>query len=316
MKYNFCTLFDKNYLYRGLTLYNSLLKTCPDFHLWILCMDTETHTVLTKLNLKKATLITLSKFEDTELLKIKSTRNSVEYCWTCSSSLPLYILKNNLNLETICYLDADLFFYSSPEPIYQELGQNSILIVKHRYSPKYAKNQEKCGVFNVSMIIWRNDEISLSCLKEWREQCLNWCFARYEDGKFGDQLYLNNWPQKYTKLHILRHKGANVAPWNINNYQIKKETHCIFVDQDVLIFYHFHTLKIFDFNKFYLSSYPLTSEQKKIIYKPYLEALQNSISQVEKACPDFQGFDHDSLNLKLQRTLNPLKQFIKYYLRI
>ena len=230
MKYNFCTLFDKNYLYRGLTLYNSLLKTCPDFHLWILCMDTETHIVLTKLNLKKATLITLKEFEDTELLKIKPTRTNVEYCWTCTPSLPLYILKNNPKLETIAYLDADLFFYSNLMPIYEEFANNSILIIKHRYASKHLSMQKTSGIYNVSMVIWKNDKTGLSCLKEWRKQCLNWCFAKYDDDKFGDQLYLNNWPQKFKKVHILQHKGSNLAPWNIARYTIKQVQDKIYID--------------------------------------------------------------------------------------
>jgi len=311
MKYNFCTLFNKNYLYRGLTLYNSLLKICPDFHLWILCMDEKTFKILTALNLKKTTLITLKQFEDPELLKIKSTRTNVEYCWTCTPSLPLYILKKTSKLANISYLDADLLFYSNPQPIYQKFSENSILITPHRYSPEYAHQKKRCGIYNVSMVIFRNDSEGLSCLNIWRKQCLDWCFFRYEKGKLGDQLYLNNWPKKFQKVKILQHKGGGLAPWNINSYEIKKNKNKIYVDNDNLIFYHFHGLKIFSHKKFYLTGYKIPKEKKQIIYQPYVLALQQAVKQVENLFPDFQGFDHNSIKAKLQRKINSAKIFIK-----
>ena len=92
---NFCTLFDKNYLYKAVALYDSLLKTCREFKLWMLCFDDIAYQVLKELNLENTELISLHEFEDEELTRIKSTRSRVEYYWTCTPSLPLFILKNN-----------------------------------------------------------------------------------------------------------------------------------------------------------------------------------------------------------------------------
>ena len=50
---NLCTLFDYNYMDRGIALYQSLKKYAADFRLYILCMDQMTYDTLNFLLLKR-----------------------------------------------------------------------------------------------------------------------------------------------------------------------------------------------------------------------------------------------------------------------
>ena len=93
MQYNFCALFDKNYLYMGLTLYSSIVKFCPNFKLWILCMDDKSFEVIEKMKLKNVELIKLKTIEDEKLLTTKDSRSKAEYAWTCKSHLLLHIFQ-------------------------------------------------------------------------------------------------------------------------------------------------------------------------------------------------------------------------------
>jgi hypothetical protein len=49
---NFCTLFDSNYLSRGLALFESLKKTETNFHLYVVAFDNECYDYLKNLNKK------------------------------------------------------------------------------------------------------------------------------------------------------------------------------------------------------------------------------------------------------------------------
>jgi hypothetical protein len=91
---NFCTLFDINFLPRGLTLYSSLKKHMNEFQLFIFAFDDKTEIILKELNLENITVISLKKFEDNKLLNIKPQRSPLEYCWTCTPSVILYVLNN------------------------------------------------------------------------------------------------------------------------------------------------------------------------------------------------------------------------------
>ena len=283
---SFCTYFDKNYLVRGLTMYRSLEQHAGPFTLYVLCLDEYTCQTLQKLNRPNLIPISLTEFEagDMALLEAKKNRSRVEYFFTCSPSLPLYIFRQHPEINLISYVDSDLFFASSLQPIYSELGEKSILIIGHRF-PEHLKRLEQTGVFNVGFLAFRNDRHGLRCLNEWREQCLDWCYDRVEDGRYADQKYLDAWPVRFnSELVVLGHKGANVAPWNWMKYDIRSVNGRTEIDGEPLIFYHFAGMKIL--NRWLcnpgLSHYGGgTLALRRYIYRPYLRALRETRQWVD-----------------------------------
>lgn len=271
----FCTLFNQFYLARGLTMIESLLEHCSNSQIFVFAFDEETFQYLQSLNNPKITPISLQEFEDEELLKVKKTRTIAEYCWTATSSTLLYVF-NKFKIPQCTYLDADLYFYHSPEIIIHEMPYNkSVLITEHRYTPQY-DTSEKTGRFCVQFMTFKNNEEGLKALHWWREKCLEWCYARFEDGKFGDQKYLDDWETRFPFVHILQNLGGGVAPWNIQQYDLEDD---YFVLHDSgksypLVFYHFHYVKFY--NEFLeLGRFKLSDEVIKQIYKPYIQILIN-----------------------------------------
>jgi hypothetical protein len=291
MIYNFCTLFDSNYLSRGIALYRSLEKNCENFHLFVFAFDKRTYHLLKKLNLSKATIISLDEFEDEKLLAVKPSRTIAEYCWTSTSSTILYVLEN-FEVDNCTYVDADVFFYSSPKPLFDELGDKSILITEHRYSPQYNK-ELKAGKYCVQFVTFKKDENGIKALKWWRERCLEWCYARYEDGKFGDQLYLNDWTERFDGVHVLQHLGGGLAAWNVQQYNFKIINNKIFgVEKSTgkefeVIFYHFHYLKFFYNGKIELGRRKLSKDVIEIFYKNYIKLLEDIKNDMLKIEPSF-----------------------------
>lgn len=291
MTYNFCTFFDRNFLFRGLALHRSLVRHGGDFKLWILCIDTITYQTLKKLRLEHVELIAFEDFEDEKLRKAKSDRTPIEYIWSCGSSLPRYVLNTNPNLENITFVDADTYFYASPEPIFQALSGHSIIISPHRYSPDLAYLEKTSGIFNVGVLVFRNDANARECLEWWRDRVIEWCHAYYDNGRYGDQLYLNDWPTRFKGVQVLTHKGINAAPWNIAQYAVTKKNDQILIDGEPLICYHFHALTIYTDQSFkpHKRFYDISRVKQNIIYTPYLNELKTSIKAVLAIDP---GFNH------------------------
>ena len=284
----FVTYFNKHYLLKGLAMIESLLNHVPNAEIWVLAFDEYTIKILNKIHPKQVRVISPKEFEDRDLKKAKKNRSLVEFFWTCSPSLPLYVFKKKSSAEQVVYLDADLFFFSSPEAVIKNMKNKEILTVKHRY-PRSQSNREKTsGIFNVGFQIFKRKPQAIKCLKRWRKQCLSWCYARYENGKMGDQLYLNEWPNLYDKLVISKNLGLNTAPWNVGQYKIALKKGDVYINSDKLICYHFHQLDILGPKKFdYVLGYKLSSSIKKYIYKPYSSALTKQYKTVKKIDPGF-----------------------------
>jgi hypothetical protein len=277
--FNFCTYFDHRYLLQGLALYRSLERQSSSFHLWVLCLDAPCFETLSRLNLAHATLLPLTAFEshDPELLKTKRDRSLVEYYFTCTPSLPLYVFARFPQVDMVTYLDADLYFFADPAPIYKEMASGSIAIIPHRF-PKHLRHLSKHGLYNVGWLTFSREAEAFRCLQRWREQCIEWCLRKTENDRYADQKYLDEWPSLYKSLVVLRHKGANLAPWNLANYEIRWHDGRVWVDDQPLIFYHFHglhPLRIWFYDS-QLDHYQLKPSLRVMrrIYLPYIQSLK------------------------------------------
>ncbi len=286
----FCTYFDRNYLSRGLALYWSLQQTCPSFELWVLCLDRACHRVLSELRLPGIHLISLGELEesDRQLGLVKSTRSLLEYYFTCSPCLPLFVLSHYTYVNRITYLDADLYFFRDPSDVFDEIEHSSIAIIPHRFHPTFS-DREQFGIYNVGWVSFRRDESGMACLSKWREQCLDWCYVRCESDRFADQKYLDRWPADFSNVVVIQHKGANLAPWNVANYDIRHTVTGVCVENEPLIFFHFHYLK--QVNKWVynpgLSEYKtsLARVLRNHIYVPYIRVLRDAETEIHTMLP-------------------------------
>lgn len=286
---HFCTLFDSNYLLKGVAMLRTLKEHCPDAHVYVLCMDAQTQTILTALDLTHTTCIPLVSLEDEVLLKAKQGRSVAEYCWTLSPCLPWYVLQQNPQIDFITYVDADLLFYSPVEPLFEEIDDASVAIIEHRFTPRL-QHLEVNGRFCVEWVSFRRDVEGMACLSRWRDQCIEWCYYRLEDGRMGDQKYLDEWPQRYARLHILQHVGAGVAPWNYAQYRFGQDSKGrISVNDEPLIFYHFHQFQLLDNDRFDRLSTFYTSEcrEPQAVYSSYEVTLKAILQDVRVVSSGF-----------------------------
>lgn len=274
---HYCTYFDHRYLARGLALRSSLVEHSPDHTLWVLCLSIECEQFLRKASLPGIRIVPLADLEswDADLAATRSSRSLVEYYFTCSPCLPRYILATHPDVPGITYLDSDLFFFSSPEPVFSEISTAAIAIIPHRFSESRAAALERYGRYNVGWLTFDRSLAALACLDWWRERCIEWCFDRVEADRFADQKYLDRFPSLFTNVHVITNPGANLAPWNVANHSIQGDTPG--VDGVPLVFYHFQGLKqirelIFDAH---LDDYSarLTRVIQDRIYRPYLLSL-------------------------------------------
>jgi hypothetical protein len=286
----FCTLFDSNYLFKALAMYDSLEQRCPSFHLTAFCFDEEAERLLARLALPHLSTVSLEELEtfDRELQATKDDRTRLEYCCTATPALPLFMFANRPNLDEVTYLDADLYFFADPEPLFTELGGESVLIIPHRF-PKHLRHHEVNGLFNVQFLTFRRDVNGLACLQWWHDRCIEWCYFRLEETRFADQKYLDEWPNLFEGVHILRHKGGGLAPWNVSGYEVRFESDRVMVDTDPLIFFHFHKVRLRTDGRYdsRAPGYPLPGPVRALVYKPYLGALDEAKRRVRAVDPSF-----------------------------
>lgn len=290
----FCTLFDSNYLDKGITLYKSMERCIPEFRLYVFAFDDKCYEVLEKENYSYLIPVSLSEFETPELLKVKEERTRAEYCWTCSPWIVKHVL-DHYNEHICTYIDADMEFFSTPQPVFDEMRNNgcSTIIVPHRFMDEQAEKEahDKQGSYCVEFNTFVNDKNGYETLSWWADRCLEWCYYAVPGTTewYGDQKYLNVFPEKFDGVMICNHYGVGTAPWNIQLIecvgekddvpQIKvKKTGEVFP----LVIYHFENVSFITQHVLHASSRTKSKELHSAIYDPYINELMKNRKNIEK----------------------------------
>jgi hypothetical protein len=281
----YCTYFDHNYLSRGLALHQSLRRHAPEARLWVLCLSDLCYRTLTALDLPNLIARRLSDFEaaDPEVAATRATRSMIEYYFTCSPAWMLHVLNHDRDAEWVTYLDSDLFFFASPDPIYDEMKDATFGIIPHRFSRRLT-DKLRFGIYNVGWVSVRRCDEGFAALNWWRKRCIEWCYDRVEGDRFADQRYLDRLPELFNNVHVIGHLGANLAPWNIGDLRVEWRDETVQIeDRYPLLFFHFFGVKRrggYYFNSHRLYHAPFTELMRRRIYEPYIAALCESEASV------------------------------------
>lgn len=294
MTINLCTYFDSRYLAKGLALLGSLADHLPDFRCYVLTLDGHAFETVGTLAVadKRIQVVPLRTLEHNKprLEQARSVRSHKEFIWTLTPSWTLYLLER-FELPDLAYIDADCYLFGDLGPLYAELAAASVAVIPHRWTPRHADRLRANGQFNVGWVYFRNDVAGRACLEYWQTQCLDWKGA---PGTFSDQRFLDGWPEQLGEhLHVVRHLGANLAPWNAEQYSYQFANDRLWIERpvvvddmgighasyDPLLFYHFHEFALRPHGVFYRTGYPVPELVAAHVYEPY----EQEIAHVSRA---------------------------------
>jgi hypothetical protein len=245
-----------------------------------LCLDNITDEIIKELALPEVETIRLEDFENEypKLAFAKQNRTIVEYYWTCTPKLILHFLESYSEINILTYIDSDLLFFSDPKPAYDELGENSIYIVGHRFGTDIKKQEQTYGKYNVGFNMFRNDENSFACLRWWYEKCLECCSIDVSKGKVGDQKYLDEFPHRFEKVVETKLNGVGLGRWNFMYHSFQINNNIFQVDNEHLIVFHFNTIDI-------INPYCLVAshiQKCPILFQEYAKYIRKAIREVKK----------------------------------
>lgn len=278
---HYVTLFDSVFLPQGLSLLASLKRHSSPFTLWVLCMDDEAKIALDELGDSTIRTIRLADVETPELLAVKQGRDRAEYCWTMTPYTPKLVFDRDPSVKRVTYVDADIFLLSSPRPIFEEFERSgkAVLITDHAYDPEFDQAASS-GQYCVQFMIFIRDA-SEDVRQWWQDRCIEWCFNRMEDGKCGDQKYLDDWPTRFGEsVHVLAQLDLLLAPWNARRFPYSRA-----------VAWHFHGLRLLDRQRVLLHGpYPVPRVAHEAVYMPYLEELTRSQKRLGRYVVQKRGY--------------------------
>ena len=279
----YCTVFDRNYLYQGVALYKSLSRFSAGFKLYCLTLDDESSAALRTLKLPGLFVVALGDLDSGAVNEIRPKVNYSQFCWSMQPLVCEYVL--NLGEPSVTYLEADSWFYSDPQPIFDQLKQASASLAPHFFSPQFSSASKGSGRYCTHFNYFKNSEDGRACLSFWREK--NFEYRKEMPTSYPGQSGLDEMAVRFGGVVEIANRGAGVAPWNVQQYRVIRDEDLVLIDDIPVIFYHYHQLARYSDGTFWLGEYPFSRSVVDLLYIPYIKEVLEFEAMVRSKVPGF-----------------------------
>jgi len=287
----FISYFSKEYLLGGLSSIQSAITNNPGSRGLLVCIDQEGEQLLQELSLSAN--ISIVPFKDLVISKsdyeyFLNSRTKFEALVSIKPTLLNEISKNFEEGEYFIYLDTDIHFFESIDEFLRKNSDSSFIVFQHMYMEE-PKNYPY-GKYNAGFVVLKKDRHSEEILKEWSRLCSDWCFLRSEHGRYADQGYLDSLVSNPSALGALSTSINLGMHYQLNKEKLKREKGKIMINNESLICFHFHGLRIgnrlistglnrygFRFNNFHTY---------RIIYKPIILRMKSDARNIKRIKPN------------------------------
>jgi hypothetical protein len=310
MKHYYCSAFSGAYCYQGIVLYNSIKMLDEAFTLFFVCLDNSAYEILSRLELVNLKVIKVEEIEDyfPELKLVKRDRAVNEYAWTIKSSEILYIFENYQEVDRIIWLDGDTQMLSDPFDIFEEWSNHSIILTEQYYTDHHESLIKTYGRFQAGFIGFMKDIEGIHCLKWWQRKCIDWCYFKTEEGRWADQKYLDQIPELYENICVVKSLGINMTPFTLYRLNFEQQKYFglkdnkLFINNIKLVLFHYYGFRYYDENNIDLCSYWMKFSSNSIayLYIPYIKACKAAMKEIELIKKDYNPL----LNKKAKRMNN------------
>ena len=251
-----CTIVSPNYLHFARTVAASYVVQHPDQQFFVLIVadladpapfrldDTFTPVLLHEIGLRDVRVEAM-KYDILELnTNVKPTF--------------LKYLLTRYALETVVYLDPDIFVYAPLDPVFDPLESGAtVILTPHMTTPVFdghSPGEQDLlfnGTYNLGFIAITASGEGRRLLDWWEARCLALGFSEGRTGLFVDQKWANLMPGLFKGVAISRDAGLNMAYWNLHERVLHGAAEGYTVESPVsgrvpLRFFHFSGIELAD----------------------------------------------------------------------
>jgi len=177
--------------------------------------------------------------------KLARSYNIIELATAVKPAVLRYLL--HAGYDRVLFFDPDVQVFAALDPLIDPLDDHDIALTPHMTEAipldgklPTERGLLRFGAYNLGFIGLANTPAAAAMLDWWSERLERYCFDDvHSSGLFVDQKWMDLVPSLFERTAIVRHRGCNVAYWNLHARRLSGGDPPRLVSGEPLIFVHF-----------------------------------------------------------------------------